>query len=155
MTQTPFYEIIDAPDEIFANHVAADARGKATAPISKALRSRECVERWYRQLTHMKRAAEVAIVSDRAERAERKVDMINDPDGRENWLRYIAERERWAAKNAWFMAGVEDKIAEAQRIRQRPIKRVAELERAIRRHQQEMQDDCSPVDEELWEVLDK
>ena len=150
---TPFYEIIDAPDDVFANHVADDVRGKANASISKALRSRECVERWYRQLTHMKRAAEVAIVSDRADRAERKVAIRNDADGREQWLKYVAERDRWAAKNAWFLAGVEDKIAEAQQIRSRPIKRVAELERAIRRHQTDMAEDSSAADEELWGVL--
>lgn len=131
----------------YADKVARDVRHMTSDAERAFLRSPENVEEWYRKLTHMKRAAEVAITSDRAERAEKRLKIHN----REEWLNFMAERERWFAKNAWFLAGVEDKIAEAQSLRNGKDDR---FEKAIQRHRLEMGYDPSEADEELWKVLD-
>ena len=95
----------------------------------------------------MKRAAEVASTSDRADRAEKRLTITD----REEWLEYVAYRNRWSAKNAWFLAGVEDKIAEAQSLRNDETNCV--FRKAIMTHQVEMGYDPSEADEELWKVL--
>jgi hypothetical protein len=148
-----YYDMSETPDASFRTYVNDDVRNQARKDISAALRSPECVDRWYRTLVSLKRNAELQITLDRADRSEKRVKLENHPDGRQLWLEYVQDRDRWAAGNARFKAGVEDKIDEAKEIRNRPQQRVRTLEDAINRHRGEMQDDASAADEDLWAVL--
>lgn len=147
------YDLLEASEVVFREHVNEDIRNHAPKEVSAALRSPQCVDRWYRTLVSMKRNAELQVTLDKADRSERRLKLEGNPYGRKLWLEYVQGRDRWAAGNARFKAGVEDKIDEAKAIRNRPHQRIRELEDAILSHQKEMQDDGSIADEELWRVL--
>lgn len=130
-----------------------DIRNRSKPDISRALRSPGCVDRWYRTLVSMKRNAELQVTLDRADRSDMRVKLEDNPDGRRLWLEYVKDRDQWAAGNARFKAGVEDKIDEAKSIKTRPERRIKTLETAINNHRKEMAEDASSADEELWGVL--
>lgn len=130
-------------------HVLADVKGEASPQISQALRTAFYRE-WLTQLKTMKRKAEVAVISDRADRSAMRSKLLSDPDGKKKWLSYVAERDKWASKNAWFLMGVETSLAEARDIRR---DRVERLEDAIDKHRSALSSDPNEHDEELWRVL--
>jgi len=159
------FELNDSDEETFKMHVNNDVRNQASVEISGSLRSSVCVGRWYRTLVSMKRNAELQVTLDKIDRSERKLNHETNPtdNGRLMWLEYVLERDKWAAGNARFKAGVEDKIDEAKSIRdQAPTKvimttampaRIKTLEEAITAHRTEMWSEASKADTTLWAVL--
>lgn len=153
MTDHRYSHIVEADEETFRVFVNDDIRNRAHEDVGRALRSSECVDRWYRALVSMKRNAELQITLDRADRSAERARLDGASDGKQLWMQYVKERDQWAAGNARFKAGVEDKIDEAKSIRNRPNNRIKELETAIINHRKEMEADASSADEDLWAVL--
>lgn len=141
--------LLDENKETFLRYVNDDIRDAADEAISRELRSPECLDRWYRALLAMKRDAETQFALDQAERSEKRLEITD----RDEWLEYVAVRDRWRAGNIRFKNGVENKLDEAKHLIRAREKRLAGLESAIRAHEQGMGDQASDIDLALWEVL--
>lgn len=146
----------------FRNLVGEDVRGKIDIKTSKLLRTPMFLRRWHDTLLQLKRNVEFQLASDKAERYSKRIEFSKQgAQGRDAYLKYVAERERWRSNNIFFKNGVENKIAEAKRLLEDHdvLKgRVSELQQAIRAHKHIVEHgtdaEAFDADESLWRVLD-
>lgn len=146
----------------FRNLVGEDVRGNVDPKTSKLLRTPVFQRRWHDTLCQIKRNVEFQLASDKAERYSKRLKFMKEgPEGKQKYLAYQAERERWRANNIFFKNGVENKIAEAKRLLtdHDALKiRVGELSAAIRAHRHIVEhgseQEAFDADESLWAVLD-
>lgn len=146
----------------FRNLVGEDVRGNVDVRTSKLLRTPVFLRRWHDVLCQIKRNVEFQLASDKAERYSKRLKFLQEgAAGKQKYLSYLAERERWRANNIFFKNGVENKIAEAKRLlaNEEVLKqRVGELQAAIRSHRHIVEHgsdtEAFEADELLWKVLE-
>lgn len=146
----------------FRNLVGEDVKGKIDNKTSQLLRTPMFLQRWHDTLLQTKRNIEFQLASDKAERYAKRLQFLNQGEaGRNSYLAYLAERERWRSNNIFFKNGVENKIAEAKRLLtdHDTLKiRIGELQAAIRAHRHIVEHgtdtEAFDADETLWRVLD-
>jgi hypothetical protein len=100
-------------DEDFEDLVNQDVRGQLDREISLQLREPENVYRWYNSLNSLKKSVEAQFVVKKAELSEQRLENPTEDE----WLRTVAEHERWKAGAVRFKTGVEKRIAEAKQLR--------------------------------------
>lgn len=152
-------ELLD--NDTFRNLVGEDVRGKIDVKTSKLLRTPMFLHRWHDTLLQIKRNVEFQLASDKAERYSKRLEYLNRGEkGKQEFLKYQADKERWRANNIFFKNGVENKLAEAKRLLtdadQLKI-RISELQQAIRSHRHIVEHgteaEAYDADENLWKVL--
>lgn len=125
-----------------------DVRDKARQDQSRALR--EDPTPWHNALLELKRSCETQLADDKALRSEKRLKcMALGEDGKEQWAKFLAERDRWRAGIIRFKNGIENKLVEAYYLKgQEPS-----LRAAIIAHKDVVlngEDDLDDADERLW-----
>ncbi len=164
----------DLSDEAFDDIVNQDTRGALDPVTSAALREPENIDRWYDMLLTLKRRVEAQLAANRGDQASKQAEFLSLGDqGKVLWLRYKASNEKWRQGAIRFKNGLEDKLAEAKRLRMQvshesypsilarerdsAIKRVVQLRSAIVQHKLATvheEDDQDQIDERLWDLAE-
>lgn len=142
----------DLPDNEFERIVNEDLRDGTTPDLHAALRNADNIERWIVSLKRMKRSMEYQLVSNKATKASKRTTKMSDED----WLLFVAEKERWRANTIRVKTSVENRLDEATALKKTKLN---ELVEAIWRHKRhilfaEEDADTTAYDEELWSVVD-
>jgi hypothetical protein len=172
-TGTPL-KLSDLSDDSFDDIVNQDTRGALDSVTSAALREPENLDRWYDMLLTLKRRVEAQLAANRGEQAAKQAEYLSLGDqGKMLWLRYKASNEKWRQGAIRFKNGLEDKLAEAKRLRSQAstetypalvtkerdtaIKQVMRLRSAIVEHKIATiheQGDQDDIDGRLWDLAD-
>jgi hypothetical protein len=142
--------ILSDDHETFLDQVNEDVRDQADILVHKELRQPENLERWILALKQMKRGTESQLVANKAARHERR--LTSDTD---NYLTWLAKQNRWRADVLRVKSGIENKLGEANMLRDSALNKLCE---AIVRHRENILSapddfDTSVYDEELWAAL--
>jgi hypothetical protein len=140
--------ILTANEQDFLDAVNDDVRDTAAHDVHDDLRSPEGLDRWIVALSKMKRDAESQLANDKAERTEKR--LVTNKD---EWMEFVAKRDRWRANVIRFKSGVENKLAEATYLRSErtsPWTAIAEHREIVLRGTDE---EAANADELLWELL--
>lgn len=129
----------------FLKIVNDDIRGNADPKYHTALRKPESARMWLDALLELKRSCETQLAEDKALRSEARLKTWS----KEDWSKFVAERDRWRAGTIRFKNGIENKIAEASTLQ------TQNLAQAIAAHHKAIlaaapDDDTSVADEKLW-----
>lgn len=105
-------------DEAFADVVDGDIREKTAPAIHDALRSPELFHRWRACLIKMKKDIEWQMTNHSAAKTEWKAKCFfgDNPLGRDAWVEWLAERERWRANTLRVLKSIEGCLTEATAI---------------------------------------
>jgi hypothetical protein len=164
----------DLSDEAFDDIVNQDTRGALDSVTSAALREPEHLDRWYDMLLTLKRRVEAQLAANRGEQAAKQAEYLSLGDqGKVLWLRYKASNEKWRQGAIRFKNGLEDKLAEAKRLRMQAsnesyptiltrerdhaLKKVVQLRSAIVEHKLATvneEGDQDDIDTRLWGLAD-
>jgi hypothetical protein len=173
--------LMHLPEDEFRDIVDADLRRRARRDDAEALRSPELVDRWFAALTAMAKSVEGQLAAReedfRSRTAAVKAEMglaVNDEqvaDLRVKLHMMQADYSRGRSGTLRFKSGLEEWIIEARYLRDNQrgrmydsivaeernhaLARVRELEAAIQEHRDNFgpDDDVTPEDEKLWQVL--
>lgn len=167
--------LMDCGADEFNEYVNADVRGTAPEEISEALRQPEVVERWHNCLLSHKSNVEAQLVHGKAEKAQKFADCVRKgPAGKQEWLDYLAEQQKWRSGAIRFKNGAEVKLVEAKQYlsryaseapttqllleRNAALQRVLALEKGIINHQEAVtnapdDDNTDEADENLWNLV--
>lgn len=173
-TATYSLDLTSLSDEAFNEIVNADVRGTADEQTSLALRDPMVVDRWYDTLASLKRSVEAQLTANRGEQAAKQAEFLRmGPSGKAMWLQSRAAAEKWRQGAIRFKNGVEDRMAEARRLRSHldqnsyvrilarerdnAVKETMRLRSAIVKHRAAVeldQDEQDDIDERLWAVVE-
>lgn len=167
-------DLTSLSNDSFDSIVNQDVRGSLDSSTSKLLRQPENLNRWYDTLLSIKRTVEAQLAASRAELIQKQVEFL--PQGSSGKMLFLQERvttERWRKGTIRFKNGVEDKLAEAKRLRaehhkhtyvdvlvrdrDRAMREALRLRTAIVSHRQTVDGDeeqAGNADEELWKAID-
>lgn len=159
--------------EEFEASVNADIRGTADPATSAMLRETENLNLWYDTLAKMKRAVEAQLTSSRSTLLTNQAELLGK-GSHDAWLEAKASTERWRQGAIRFKNGVEERLAEAKRLRMmensnsfitslvndrdRAIAESVKLREAIEAHRtavlaEDLDEDPEMIDDRLWSVL--
>lgn len=164
--------ISDLPTLEFQDLVNKDVRGELDPETSQQLRAPENLNRWYDGLLKLKRTVEAQLTSNQADLASKQADLLGRGQaGLQEWLAAKAAAERWRQGAIRFKNGVEERLAEAKRIRHetnessfvaslvrerdRAMLEAARLRTAILEHKTTVlsDNDDDSTDDRLWATL--
>lgn len=176
MSTTTAYSIdlVSLSDEAFNEIVNADVRGTADEHTSHALRDPMVVGRWYDTLVSLKRSVEAQLTANRGEQAGKQAEFLRlGPSGKPMWLQSQAAADKWRQGAIRFKNGVEDRMAEAKRLRStierdsyiriliqerdQAVKEAMRLRTAILEHKTAVEldrDEPEDIDDRLWAAVD-
>lgn len=160
-------------DEAFNDIVNADVRGTVDKETSSALRDPAVLSRWYDTLLSLKRSVEAQLTANRGEQSTKQAEFLHlGAAGRPLWLQFRGQSEKWRQGAIRFKNGVEDRLAEAKRLRSTTDRdsyvsiliherdaAMAEMYRlrtAILEHKNavEREEDDEEVDDRLWASIE-
>ncbi len=167
--------LLDLSDDAFNSMVNQDVRGTLNSELSQLLRDPAIADRWYETLVSLKRSVEAQLSANRAEQVQKQSEFLGrGPQAKMLWLQTKATTEKWRAGAVRFKNGVEDRMAEARRNRDklrlglhvsvvinerdvafREVKRLRSMILSHRDH--ECDENCEPncaADDSLWNLLD-
>lgn len=162
-------------DDEFEDFVNRDVRGNLEPEFAAKLREPENINRWHDTLLRLKRSVDAQFSSARYELSSKQASYLTQGDkGRQMWLAARAASEKWRQGAVRFKNGVEERLAEAKRLRHSMAatsdftqyviaerdRAIAELERlrqAIEDHRKAVlnDEDDDSVDDILWAALNK
>jgi len=162
-----FVEVLSATEEEFTAYVNNDLRercgtscGSKTSSckcdrwsaIHEALRSPQCIDRLLATLKKIKRNIEAQFANDKAERSTKKLEVTN----KQQWLKYVAERDRWKADSLRVKNSIDNAIDEVKLLIREQNTNYRE---AILRHKEAVlscpdDSDTSVWDDELWSLVE-
>lgn len=165
-------DLTSLTDEAFNEIVNADVRGTLDTDTSQALREPEVLSRWHDTLISMKRNVEAQLTTNKSEQSLRQAEFFAlGAAGRVPWLQYRGNAEKWRQGAIRFKNGVEDRLAEAKRLRSTvnrdqyvtiliterdaAMAEVYRLRNAILEHkaQVEREEDDEMTDDRLWSAV--
>jgi hypothetical protein len=161
-------------DEAFLEVVNQDIRGTATEQVAKALRSPEVIDRWHDALVSSLRTLHARLGANQADQVALAAEYTGKGSkGRTQWLATKAELLNRRKGLIRVKNGVEDRLAEAKRIRSkyraeshitkalsernRALKELQTIRHAIEQHRAAVDGVEEPdgdADEVLWSLID-
>ena len=167
-TEMSVEEVLARSEENFRSLVDDDVRDLASAEVMEVLRRPEVLDRWHDTLAMMLISIEAQLAAKTAE-TKAKIAEFRLRNQKDKILQEEASSWRWRAKALRFKSGLNEKMAEVKQLqrthgqlslverateeRNAEIFRRIQLEKAIQRHRDTLDDDPSDTDEELWRVL--
>lgn len=164
--------ISELPVSEFQDLVNRDVRGELAPSVSSQLREPQNLNLWHDTLLKLKRTVEAQLTSNRADLIAKQAELATKGSkGTAEWLAVKASAERWRQGAIRFKNGVEERLAEAKRIRNQVIEEsftsslvkdrdramveAAKLRSAILEHKEAVlsDKDDEATDDRLWGVL--
>lgn len=112
-------------EEEFRDIVAQDVREVAQAFDSRVLRSKEVVAQWWDALTELKRDIELQRTRKAANLLRARVQLDKGYIDQKEFNEFKAQDKEWRASSGNLLKGVERRMAEAKRLKEKYDKEAA------------------------------